>query len=138
MSHFNLQPNPLKRTEAPMPTAWAKVFSTEDNKYNLRILGPEALSPAPEQHKSSVCAYARLSLMESGAVMAFFSVNSMVSDTLRRMFGAIWFELEQPLVLPACVFGREIEIMAGQHPLAYVLENWVVLFRPADKSENLN
>ncbi|MDX1910430.1 MAG: hypothetical protein SFV22_03035 [Saprospiraceae bacterium] len=135
MSHFNIHRSPLKCTDAPLPTAWVKAHLTGEDKYNLTVLAPSVLSPKTPKIKTGACAYARLSLMESGAVMAFFPVNSMVSDTIRRMFGATWFELEQPLILPAYVFGRDIEITAGRHPLAYVLENWVVMFRP---SENQN
>lgn len=76
------------------------------------------------------CAYAKLSLMDSGAVMATFPIASMVSCTIRRLLGVSWFELETTLHLPDFVFGHAIEIPSGRHPLVYVLENWVVLFRP--------
>ena len=68
--------------------------------------------------------------MESGAVLASFPIMGMVSGTLQRMLGATWFELATPFKLPAFVFGHDIEIPAGRHPIVFVLENWVVLFRP--------
>jgi hypothetical protein len=68
--------------------------------------------------------------MESGAVMASFPVMGMVSGTIRSMLGSAWFELADPLLLPEFVFGHDIEIPSGRHPIVFVLESWVVLFRP--------
>lgn len=112
------------------PSAWVKTHLEGADQYSLTILEKTKSSNNTLPRGSAGCAYAKLSLMESGAVMASFPVMGMVSGTLQRMLGATWFELATPLKLPAFVFGHDIEIPAGRHPIVFVLENWVVLFRP--------
>lgn len=127
MTRFNTPSTPsLNKTQTP-PTVWVKTRLEGADTYCLTVMEKSKKSV---QGASSGCAYAKLSLMESGAVMASFPVMGMVSGTIRSMLGATWFELAVPLELPAFVFGFDIEIPAGRHPLVFVLESWVVLFRP--------
>jgi hypothetical protein len=110
------------------PAVWVKTRLEGADQYSLTILEKTRQT----QHKSpdAGCAYAKLSLMQSGAIMASFPVMGMVSGTLRSMLGSAWFELASPLKLPAFLFGQDMEIPAGRHPIVFVLESWVVLFRP--------
>lgn len=119
------------KTQTP-PSVWVKTKLEGADAYSLTVLSKTKNSI---QGSSLGCAYAKLSLMESGAVMASFPVMGMVSGTIRSMLGATWFELAVPLELPAFVFGYDIEIPAGRHPLVFVLESWVVLFRPLQPVE---
>lgn len=130
MTHFNTPAlTGQNKTQTP-PTVWVKTTLEGADKYSLRIM--EKSRQAQQTHPSAAagCAYAKLSLMESGAIMASFPVMGMVSGTIRSMLGAAWFELASPLNLPEFVFGHDIEIPAGRHPIVFVLESWVVLFRP--------
>jgi len=130
MTHFNTPAlTGQNKTQTP-PTVWVKTTLEGADKYSLTIM--EKSRQAQQTHPSAAagCAYAKLSLMESGAIMASFPVMGMVSGTIRSMLGAAWFELASPLNLPEFVFGHDIEIPAGRHPIVFVLESWVVLFRP--------
>ena len=113
-----------------LPTVWVKTSLEGKDKYHLNIL--ERSGPAKKNggHPAAGRAYARLSLMESGAVMATFPVMGMVTGTIRHLLGSTTFELATPFQIPEHLFGVAIEIPAGRHPLVFVLENWVVLFRP--------
>lgn len=71
-------------------------------------------------------AYAKFSLMGSGAVLAVFEEHGALGERL----GEIWFEMKAPAQLPACLLGHEIEIAAGLHPMARVMGKLIVLFRP--------
>ncbi|MFN0213642.1 MAG: hypothetical protein ACKVT2_05250 [Saprospiraceae bacterium] len=130
MTQFN---TPVLAGQSKMqtqPSAWVKTRLEGTNKYSLTIL-EKTRSPSPGNSTPSAgCAFAKLSLMESGAVMASFPVMGMVSGTIRSMLGTTSFELAFPLKLPAFIFGHDIEIPAGQHPIVFVLESWVVLFKP--------
>ncbi len=117
------------KTQTP-PSAWVKTRLEGTEKYSLTVMEKTKLPQNAQPRETAGCAYAKLSLMESGAVMASFPVMGMVSGTIRSMLGATWFELASPLNLPAFVFGHDIEIPAGRHPIVFVLESWVVLFRP--------
>lgn len=117
------------KTQTP-PTAWVKTRLEGADKYSLTVMEKTKHPQQTNSRGSAGYAYAELSLMESGAVMASFPVMGMVSGTIRSMLGAAWFELASPLKLPAFVFGHDIEIPAGRHPIVFVLESWVVLFRP--------
>lgn len=127
MTHFNPQASTGQNKIQTQPCAWVKTRVEGADKYSLTIL-EKTKSPYPA--KTAGCAYAKLSLMESGAVMASFPVMGMVSGTIRSLLGATWFELAFPLNLPAFVFGHDIEIPAGRHPIVFVLESWVVVFHP--------
>ena len=112
------------------PGAWVKTRLEGAGKYSLTIMEKTNQPQQTGIKRAAGCAFAKLSLMESGAVMASFPVMGMVSGTIRSLLGASWFELASPLKLPAFVFGHDIEIPAGRHPIVFVLESWVVLFRP--------
>ncbi|MBC7774100.1 MAG: hypothetical protein H7246_01575 [Phycisphaerae bacterium] len=129
MTRFDTPPLTGQNKMQTQPTAWVKTRLEGADKYSLTIM-EKARLPTQATQDSAGCAFAKLSLMESGAVMASFPVMGMVSGTIRSLLGAAWFELSSPLKLPAFVFGYDIEIPAGRHPIVFVLENWVVLFRP--------
>lgn len=116
-------------TEIP-PSVWVRTQLEGSDAYSLTIMKRTKRAQANKPSNNSNCAYAKLLLMESGAILATFPVMGMVSNTIGRMLGANWFELAVPLSLPDFVFGYHIEIPAGRHPLVFVLESWVVLFRP--------
>lgn len=108
------------------PSRWIKTLIGGSEKPQLALLGKDE-KPLPEQGR---VAYAKISLMDSGAVMASFPLMGMASGAFKALYGARWLVIEKPIALPASVFGREISIAAGEHPLVFVLENWIVLFRP--------
>lgn len=130
MTRFDTPPLTGQNRIQPQPTAWVKTRLEGADKYSLTIMEKSKLPRNDHPAASAGCAYARLSLMESGAVMASFPVMGMVSGTIRSLLGAAWFELATPLKLPAFVFGHDIEIPAGRHPIVFILESWVVMFRP--------
>jgi len=130
MTHFDTQPLTGQNKLQTPPSTWVKTRFEGNDKYNLTIMGKTKLLQQAKPLESAGCAFAKLSLMESGAVMASFPVMGMVSGTIRSLLGATSFELGSPLKLPAFVFGYDIEIPAGRHPIVFVLESWVVLFRP--------
>ena len=115
------------------PTVWVKTRLEGADQYSLTVMEKTKPKTPRTSNVSAGCAYAKLSLMESGAVMASFPVMGMVSGTIRSMLGSAWFELATPLQLPASIFGHDIEIPVGRHPLVFVLESWVVLFRPQNQ-----
>ncbi len=112
------------------PSVWVKTRLQGTNTYSLMVVEKTKRPLNIQPKEITGCAYAKLSLMESGAVMASFPVMGMVTGTIRSMLGAAWFELAAPLKLPAFVFGHDIEIPAGRHPIVFVIESWVVLLRP--------
>ncbi|MBX2893496.1 MAG: hypothetical protein KF734_21460 [Saprospiraceae bacterium] len=73
---------------------------------------------------------AKISILESGAIMASFPKKSISHDMITCMMGTTWINVAAPLTLPAKIFGHVIEIADGYHPAVPVLTNWVVLFRP--------
>lgn len=73
---------------------------------------------------------AKISILESGAIMASFPKKSISRDMISCMMGTTWINVAVPLTLPADIFGHVIEIADGYHPAVPVLTNWVVLFRP--------
>jgi len=126
MTSLNTLPkHPAKHAPAP-PSRWVKTRFSGTEKYELTVLGKAKM----EKEATHGFAYAKLSLMESGAVLATFPTMGMVSGTIKNLLGATCFELSAPLKLPASIFGHDIEIAAGQHPIVFVLDSWVVLFRP--------
>lgn len=130
MTRFDTQPLTGQNKMQTPPSAWVKTQLEGAGKYSLTIMEKTKMVQHPHPREPAGCAFAKLSLMESGAVMASFPVMGMVSGTIRSLLGATWFELESPLKLPAFVFGYDIEIPSGRHPIVFVLESWVVLFRP--------
>ncbi len=130
MTRFDTQALTGQNIIQTPPTTWVKTRLEGADKYSLTVMEKTKLPQQSNPGESAGCAYAKLSLMESGAVMASFPVMGMVSGTIRSLLGAAWFELASPLKLPAFVFGHDIEIPAGRHPIVFVLESWVVLFRP--------
>jgi hypothetical protein len=107
---------------------WVRTRQEGADSYSVAVLGRE--QNPPEDNHSATCAYARLIMLDNGAVMAFFPLSAMVSTQAKALMGATSFELATPFVIPAFVFGFDIEIPAGRHPLVFILESWVVLFRP--------
>lgn len=131
MTHFNNESYPQQNQGHTQIGRWVKTRLEGTEKYSLSVMGKADMPQKSESNQTKGCAYAKLSLMESGAVMASFPVMGMVSGTIRSLLGATWFELASPLKLPEFVFGHEIEIAAGRHPIVFVLESWVVMFRPS-------
>ncbi|HAD13319.1 MAG TPA: hypothetical protein DCF33_12890 [Saprospirales bacterium] len=107
-------------------SVWVRTRLEGTDTYSLTVLNRKA----PKPDSVGVCAYAKLSMLDSGAIMAFFPLNAMVAMQAKMLLGANWFELAAPLLLPDFVFGFDLEIPAGRHPMVFVLESWVVLFRP--------
>lgn len=130
MTHFNTLPLTGQSKLQTPPSAWVKTRVEGKNGYHLTIMEKTNAQQGVSVRPTGNCAFAKLSLMESGAIMASFPVMGMVSGTIRSMLGASWFELVAPLKLPAFIFGYDIEIPAGRHPIVFVLESWVVMFRP--------
>jgi hypothetical protein len=114
---------PILKSPGPV---WVRTRLEGTDTYSLTVLNRKT----PNAERVGVCAYAKLTMLDSGAIMAFFPLNAMVSKQAKMLLGATWFELATPLLLPDFVFGFDIEIPAGRHPLVFVLESWVVLFRP--------
>jgi hypothetical protein len=127
MTRFNIPTIPQTPKTPSVPSTWVRTSVEGTERYSLTIMEKTRPPKGPDR---PCCAYAQLSLMESGAIMATFPVMGMVSDTIRSMLGAAWFELATPLQLPAFVFGQDIEIPAGRHPIVFALESWIILFRP--------
>lgn len=135
MTHFNTLPKP---GASPLPAGagadaghfspsrWVKTRFSGTDKYELTVLE----KTENKQETAPGFAYAKLSLMGSGAVLATFPTMGMVSGTIKNLLGTTALELSVPLILPASIFGHDIEIAAGPHPIVFVLESWVVLFRP--------
>jgi hypothetical protein len=120
-----LPPSGAKQKQTA-PSRWVKTLISGSDKCQMTLLGQGDTRPPQD----GGVAYVKLSLMDSGAVMASFPVMGMASGAFKALYGAQWIDLDTPLILPAPVLGQEISIAAGQHPLVFVLENWVVLFRP--------
>lgn len=134
MTRFDTQSFSSQNKTVIPPAVWVKTSMESGDKYSLTIMEKTRQPQAKIPGASAGCAYAKLSLMESGAVMASFPVMSMASGAIRSMLGVAWFELAAPFQLPAFVFGYDIEIPAGRHPIVFILESWVVLFRPQNTS----
>ncbi|MBL7809792.1 MAG: hypothetical protein JNN28_18365 [Saprospiraceae bacterium] len=111
-------------------SVWVRTRMEGTDLYTLTVLDRKSIGILESTSEASICAYAKLTILDSGAIMAFFPLSAMVSVQAKLLMGATWFELAEPLVLPAFVFGFDIEIPAGRHPLVFILESWVVLFRP--------
>ena len=132
MTRLHTPPTIGQNKKQVTPSIWVRTHLEEEgsDKYHLSILEKKRHTRASH---TEGCAFAKLILMESGAIMASFPVMGMVSGTIRSMLGAAWFELATPFEMPAALFGHEIEIPAGRYPLVFVLESWVVLFRPNEQ-----
>ncbi len=130
MTRFDPHTLPGQIKTQTQPGAWVKTHLESANTYSLKIVEKTKQRQQVNPNPSLGCAYGKLSLLESGAIMASFPVMGMASCTIRNMLGATWFELATPLILPAFVFGHDMEIPAGRHPIVFVLENWMVLFAP--------
>lgn len=134
MTHFKDSALQLPRRlwakqQRPLPSRWVKTLINGSGKCQMTLLCIlDKGETCPSQYGS--IAYAKLSLMNSGAVMASFPFMGMTSGVFKALYGAQWLALDAPLLLSAHVLGREIWIAEGRHPLVFVLENWVVLFRP--------
>ncbi|MBN8679761.1 MAG: hypothetical protein J0M29_16155 [Chitinophagales bacterium] len=116
-------------------TVWVRTQLEGAERYTLRVLERSG-GNFPDLPEGATCAYAKLTLLDSGAIMAFFPITAMVSAQAKLLLGATWLELATPLVLPDFVFGFDMEIPAGRHPLVFILESWVVLFRPITSGHN--
>lgn len=133
MTRLHTPPSIGQNKKQAPPSIWVRTHLEEEgsDKYHVSILEKRR---QPLAAHTQGCAYAKLMLMDSGAIMASFPVMSMVSGTIRGMLGAASFELATPFQMPAALFGYEIEIPAGKYPLVFVLESWVVLFRPTEQA----
>lgn len=130
MTRFNTSFTTCPTQTQKLPTVWVKALLEGEDQYRLSILEKTGSAQKARTPPATGCAYARLSLMESGAIMATFPLMGMVSGAIRQLLGTTSFDLAEPFQIPASCFGVGIDIPAGKHPLVFVLENWVVLFRP--------
>ena len=111
-------------------SVWVRTQLEGNESYSVKVLERKHKPSGEAAGRSVICAYAKLIMLDNGAVMAIFPLTAMVSSQAKALMGATWFELATPLVVPAFVFGFDLIIPAGRHPLVFVLESWVVLFRP--------
>lgn len=142
---INIRIQPETKAYLPQATAtrWVKTAMDSTEGYKLEVL------EEPSAHylnagcwnrelvRSAGIAYAKLSLLESGAVLASFPFLSAMPGVIQADPYTVWFVLDAPALVPAGIFGKEIEIAAGRHIMAPSLGNWVVFFRPVNRSPGL-
>jgi hypothetical protein len=137
MIHIRKQPETQSYVPQPASIAWIKTRMDNAEMYKLELIDDapaidmnaglrnRGLVPAPG------LAYAKLSLLESGAVLASFPLLGKMPGNIQADPFTVWFVLDAPAILPANVFGREILFASGRHLMTTSLGNWVVFFRPA-------
>lgn len=121
----------------PVDTHWVKSGNEPDANYCIVPTPVRQAAPGyagrrnrkPELTEDTV--KARITMLESGAVLASFPLLSRLPGSIMPDAFTTWFVLDAPALLSAGVFGREVRIHAGRHLMAPAPGSWVVLFKPA-------
>ncbi len=128
MIHIRTQPETKPYLPQPTTLAWIKTRVAGAEEYRLELAKTHldiGMNAGWGQE-----ARAKTTLLESGAVLASFPLLGKLPGSIQPDPFTTWFELDAPALLPAGIFGREIEIAAGKHLMAPSLGNWVVFFKP--------
>lgn len=121
----------------PVDTRWFKSGSDADANYRIMPLLSSQLDVSgyaglrkrePELQDNAV--KARITILESGAVLASFPLLGALPGHIKPDAFTTWFELDAPAILPEGIFGKEVRIQAGLHLMAPAPGSWVVLFKP--------
>ncbi len=124
----------------PTTTAWIRTKVKGTERYRLEVIDEASAIDMNagwrnrELVQNTAFAYAKLSLLESGAVLASFPLLGIMPGSIQADPFTVWFELDAPATVPDGIFGREIEIAAGRHLMAPSLGSWVVFFKPNTKN----
>jgi hypothetical protein len=137
MIRLSKQPEQKPYVPHPLTVIWKKNHLEEAEIYTLEYL-EDALEFdmnaglwKRESALKNSNAYAKLSLLESGAVLASFPLMGCLPGVIQADPYTVWFVLDAPAIVPAGVFGKEIRIAAGRHLMTNSLGQWVVFFRPS-------
>ena len=144
MIHILHQPETKPYLPQPTTTAWVKTTISGAEGYRLEQIEEASAinmnagwgNREPVQTRGLI--YAKLSLLESGALLASFPLLGTIPGSIQTNPYTVWFVLDAPAIVPAGIFGREIEISAGKHLMASSLGTWVVFFRPRQDKKPLD
>lgn len=137
-----LKKQPEIRTYLPQPAtiAWIKTTVKGSERYRLEMIDEaSAIGRCSgrrnrEPVQNTDYARAKISLLESGAVLASFPLLGVMPGSIQTDPFTVWFELDAPATLPDAIFGQKIEIPAGRHLMAPSLGSWIVFFKPDTKN----
>ncbi|MEZ4894318.1 MAG: hypothetical protein R3A50_00540 [Saprospiraceae bacterium] len=135
MIHIRKQPETRPYLEQDVLVRWVQTQAADMEAYKLEELGiathiGELVGRKAGLVSKGEYAHSRLSLQESGAVLASFPLLGKIPGKIQADQFTVWFELELPALIPSGIFGKEIRFKAGRHLMASVLGNWVVFFKP--------
>lgn len=138
---IDIRVHPESQIYLPQPTttAWIRTSVKGTERYRLEMIEEASAIDMNagwrnrELVPSEGFAYAKLSLLESGAVLASFPLLGKIPGAIQADPYTVWFVLDAPATVPDGIFGREIEIAAGRHLMTASLGSWVVFFKPSSK-----
>jgi hypothetical protein len=139
MIRLRQQPETQPYLPQPTTTAWIRTSVKGTERYRLEVIEEASAIDmnAGRRNRELVpetgFAYAKLSLLESGAVLASFPLLGKMPGVIQSDPYTVWFVLDAPALVPDGIFGREIEIAAGRHLMTSSLGSWVVFFKPTAK-----
>ena len=140
---IRLRTQPETKTYLPQPTttAWIKTLEKGTERYILEVMEEASATDMNAGWRnrglvqSTSFAYAKLSLLESGAVLASFPLLGMMPGAIKVDPFTVWFVLDVPAIVPDGIFGQEIEIDAGRHLMTSSMGSWIVFFKPKTKNK---
>jgi len=137
---INIRIAPETKPYLPQPTtlAWVKTRISGTEEYRLEMIETASANNMNAGWGKGAEVCAKLSLLESGAVLASFPLLGKMPGTIQPDLFTTWFLLDAPALVPAGIFGWEIEIAAGRHLMASSLGSWVVFFKPVNAESPWN
>lgn len=134
MIHIRKTPEIKSYTPGSSGIAWVKTQIAGRERYELEsiehITGGNAGLRNRRSTPSESLAYGKLTLLESGAVLASFPLLGTLPGQVQLDPFSVWFHLDAPAWLPACILGKELEIPAGRHLMTQAIDSWMVFFKP--------
>ncbi len=129
---INIRIAPETKPYLPQPTtlAWTKTRVSGTEEYRLEMIATASANNIHAGWGKGAGVCAKLSLLESGAVLASFPLLGKMPGIIQPDPFTTWFMLDAPALVPCCIFGWDIEIAAGRHLMASSLGSWVVFFKP--------
>jgi hypothetical protein len=141
MIHIQTQPPIQPYRPASVFTSWGKAKLNGNEIYNLEFVedalvnemntGPRNRWPV----RTGAIAFAKLALLESGAVLASFPLLGKLPGIVSPDPYSVWFQLDLPTLIPAGIFGQEIRIDPGRYLMASSMGSWLVFFKPMKLTE---
>ncbi|MBL7826845.1 MAG: hypothetical protein JNJ57_09460 [Saprospiraceae bacterium] len=131
MIEIRRQPAQLIYEPQTVRTRWFRLNNGQTCMYLIEPIEVEFAGwRNRELSEQQTTAEVRMTLLESGALLASFPFQSKLPGSLLTDPFTVWFQLDAPAIIPEGLLGKAINIAAGKHLTTQSLDSWMVFFRP--------